>query len=169
MESCSSAATFWKKLPQGLDTVIGTEGPISPAARPAHRPGPAILKDAPIVVLDEATAFADPEDEALIQKTFARLTKGRTVIMIAHRLSTVVGADKILVPGGRPGGEQGTHGALIAARWTVHPDVGRLQSGDSGGNGKRQGGTVMFQTNFQRKYALTDQGVQNTKREPSGR
>ncbi len=57
----------------------------------------AILKDAPIVVLDEATAFADPENEVLIQKAFAVLTRGRTVIMIAHRLSTVVGADKIIV------------------------------------------------------------------------
>ena len=57
----------------------------------------AILKDAPIVVLDEATAFADPENEALIQKALSELTRGRTVIMIAHRLSTVVGADQILV------------------------------------------------------------------------
>ena len=57
----------------------------------------AILKDAPIVVLDEATAFADPENEALIQRAFSKLAAGRTVIMIAHRLSTVVGADQIVV------------------------------------------------------------------------
>ena len=75
----------------------------------------AILKDAPIVVLDEATAFADPENEALIQKAFARLTEGRTVIMIAHRLSTVVGADKIVVlDSGRVVG-QGTHEELLKA------------------------------------------------------
>ena len=75
----------------------------------------AILKDAPIVVLDEATAFADPENEALIQKAFAQLTKGRTVIMIAHRLSTVVGADRILVMDQGRIVEQGTHEELTAA------------------------------------------------------
>ena len=69
----------------------------------------AILKDAPIVVLDEATAFADPENEALIQKALSELTRGRTVIMIAHRLSTVVGADRILVM------EQGSHSVLSTA------------------------------------------------------
>lgn len=75
----------------------------------------AILKDAPIVVLDEATAFADPENEALIQKAFSELTRGRTVIMIAHRLSTVVGADKILVLDEGRIVEQGSHEELTAA------------------------------------------------------
>ena len=63
----------------------------------------------------EATAFADPENEALIQKAFAQLTKGRTVIMIAHRLSTVVGADRILVLDQGRIVEQGTHEQLTAA------------------------------------------------------
>ncbi|MCR4711419.1 MAG: ABC transporter ATP-binding protein, partial [Clostridia bacterium] len=75
----------------------------------------AILKNAPIVVLDEATAFADPENEALIQKAFTVLTKGRTVIMIAHRLSTVVGADKIIVLDSGHVAEEGTHAQLVAA------------------------------------------------------
>ena len=105
-----------EKLPQGLDTVIGTEGTyLSGGEAQRIALARAILKDAPIVVLDEATAFADPENEALIQKAFARLTKDRTVIMIAHRLSTVVGADKILVLEGGRVTEQGAHGELIAA------------------------------------------------------
>ena len=67
------------------------------------------------MVLDEATAFADPENEALIQKAFARLTEGRTVIMIAHRLSTVVGADRIIVLDAGHVVEQGTHDELLKA------------------------------------------------------
>ena len=75
----------------------------------------AILKDAPIVVLDEATAFADPENEALIQRAFAKLAENRTVIMIAHRLSTVVGADQIVVLDQGRVAERGTHAELLEA------------------------------------------------------
>ena len=105
-----------EKLPKGMDTIIGTEGTyLSGGEQQRVALARAILKDAPIVVLDEATAFADPENEALIQKAFVQLTKGRTVIMIAHRLSTVVGADKILVLDQGRLVEQGTHGELTAA------------------------------------------------------
>ncbi|MCR5098191.1 MAG: ABC transporter ATP-binding protein/permease [Lachnospiraceae bacterium] len=101
------------KLPDGMDTVIGTEGTyLSGGEQQRVALARAILKDAPIVVLDEATAFADPENEALIQKAFATLTKGRTVIMIAHRLSTVVGADKIIVLNNGRVEEEGTHDEL---------------------------------------------------------
>ena len=104
------------KLPQGMDTMIGTEGTyLSGGEQQRIALARAILKDAPIVVLDEATAFADPENEVLIQKAFAQLTKDRTVIMIAHRLSTVVGADKILVLDQGRVAEQGTHEELTAA------------------------------------------------------
>ncbi len=105
-----------EKLPEGMDTVIGTEGTyLSGGEQQRVALARAILKDAPIVVLDEATAFADPENEALIQKAFAALTKDRTVIMIAHRLSTVTGADKIIVLDAGHVAEEGTHEQLAAA------------------------------------------------------
>ncbi len=102
-----------EKLKYGMDTTIGTEGTyLSGGEQQRVALARAILKDAPIVVLDEATAFADPENEALIQKAFGTLTKGKTVIMIAHRLSTVVGADKIIVLDNGRVEEEGTHGEL---------------------------------------------------------
>lgn len=103
------------KLPQGVDTVIGCDGVyLSGGEQQRIALARAICKQAPIVVLDEATAFADPENEALIQKGFANLTQGRTVLMIAHRLSTVVNADKIIVIADGCVAEQGTHDGLLA-------------------------------------------------------
>ena len=103
------------KLPQGIDTMLGAGGAyLSGGEVQRVALARAILKDAPIVVLDEATAFADPENEALIQRAFARLACGRTVIMIAHRLSTVVNADKIVVLDRGRVAESGTHEALLA-------------------------------------------------------
>ncbi len=105
-----------EKFPVGIHTVIGTKGVyLSGGEQQRIALARAILKDAPIVVLDEATAFADPENEVLIQKAFAALTRGRTVIMIAHRLSTVVGADKIIVLEQGRIAEQGPHAQLAAA------------------------------------------------------
>ena len=104
-----------EKLPNGMDTVIGTEGTyLSGGEQQRVALARAILKNAPIVVLDEATAFADPKNEALIQKAFARLTQGRTVIMIAHRLSTIVSADQIIVLAEGRVAEQGTHEELVS-------------------------------------------------------
>lgn len=103
------------KLPQGIDTMLGTGGAyLSGGEIQRVALARAILKDAPIVVLDEATAFADPENEALIQRAFAHLACGRTVIMIAHRLSTVVGADKIVVLDQGRVQETGTHAELLS-------------------------------------------------------
>ena len=102
-----------EKLPNGINTVIGSEGTyLSGGEQQRVALARAILKNAPIIVLDEATAFADPENEALIQKALKTLTKGRTVIMIAHRLSTVIGADKIIVLDNGKVAEEGTHAAL---------------------------------------------------------
>ena len=103
-----------EKLPAGMDTVIGTEGTyLSGGEQQRIILARAILKDAPIVVLDEATAFADPENEVLIQKAFSALTQGKTVIMIAHRLSTVIGADKIIVLSNGSIAEEGSHQQLL--------------------------------------------------------
>lgn len=104
-----------EKLSDGIDTQIGTEGTyLSGGEQQRIALARAIIKDAPIVVLDEATAFADPENEVLIQKALAHLMKGRTVIMIAHRLSTVVGADRIFVLEEGHLVEQGSHAKLVA-------------------------------------------------------
>lgn len=102
-------------LPEGMDTMVGTEGTyLSGGEQQRIALARAILKDAPIVVLDEATAFADPENEALIQRAFSSLTKNCTVIMIAHRLSTVTGADRIIVLDEGHAVEEGTHEDLLA-------------------------------------------------------
>jgi ATP-binding cassette subfamily B protein len=102
------------KLPEGLNTVIGTKGVyLSGGEQQRIALARAILKDAPIIVLDEATAFTDPENEALIQKAFENLTRGKTVLMIAHRLSTVQYADQIIVIENGHIPERGTHQELL--------------------------------------------------------
>jgi ATP-binding cassette subfamily B protein len=107
---------FVEKLPQGYDTVIGTKNiHLSGGERQRLVIARAILKDAPIIVLDEATAFADPENEQKIQKAFESLMKNKTVIIIAHRLSTVRGADKIVVIDKGCLVEEGTHDTLVKA------------------------------------------------------
>ncbi len=103
-----------EKLPDGLDTVVGTKGVyLSGGECQRIALARAILKDAPVVVLDEATAFADPENEHQIQKAFETLVRGKTVLMIAHRLSTIQNADQILVLKEGRITEQGTHRELL--------------------------------------------------------
>jgi ATP-binding cassette subfamily B protein len=107
---------FIEKLSQGYDTVTGTKNiHLSGGERQRIVIARAILKDAPIIVLDEATAFADPENEQKIQRAFEKLMKDKTVIIIAHRLSTVRGADKIIVIDGGRVVEEGRHDELVSA------------------------------------------------------
>ena len=87
-----------KKLPQGIDTVIGADGVyLSGGEMQRLSIARAVLKDAPILILDEATAFADPDHEVQVQQALSALSKGKTVLMIAHRLSSVTDADCICV------------------------------------------------------------------------
>ncbi len=103
------------KLPNGIDTIYGTRGVyLSGGEAQRIALARAILRDAPIVLLDEATAFADPENEHQIQLAFNELTKGKTVLMIAHRLSTIKNADVIYVIADGKVKEQGTHDELVA-------------------------------------------------------
>lgn len=127
------------KLPLGLNTKIGTEGTyLSGGEQQRIVLARAILKNAPIIVLDEATAFADPENEHLIQQALKELTKGKTVLMIAHRLSSITDADNILVIDKGKIAEQGTHANLLgkqgiyyhmwneyqqSVRWTMGKEV----------------------------------------------
>ena len=104
-----------EKLPAGIDTVYGTKGTyVSGGEAQRLAIARALLQDAPIIVLDEATAFADAENEYKIKKTFDILLKDKTVIMIAHRLSSVVNADKICVINEGKITEEGTHKELLA-------------------------------------------------------
>ena len=104
-----------EKLPQGMHTVIGTKGIyLSGGEQQRIAIARAVLKNAPILILDEATAYADPDNEVKVQQAFARLAKGKTVIMIAHRLTTVAGADCIYVIRNGEIAESGTREALCA-------------------------------------------------------
>ena len=101
-------------FPDGIDAVVGSKGVyLSGGEVQRIAIARAILKDAPIIVLDEATAFADPENEVQIQKALTELTEGKTVIMIAHRLSAIQGVDQILVMKDGELAEQGNHTALL--------------------------------------------------------
>lgn len=105
---------FVSALPQGYDTVLGENGgTLSGGERQRISIARALLKNAPVIMLDEATASLDPENEVLIQKALARLVRCKTVIMIAHRLKTVVDSDNIIVLDDGKVREQGTHPQLM--------------------------------------------------------
>ena len=103
-----------EKLPKGVDTVVGTRGVyLSGGEQQRIAIARAILKNAPILILDEATAFADPDNEVRVQQALTTLSKGKTVLMIAHRLSSITEADCIYVLQGGQIAERGTHKELL--------------------------------------------------------
>ena len=129
VEAAARAAgcgSFIDHLEKGFDTVVGGGAHLSGGERQRIAIARAMLKDAPIVVLDEATAYIDPENEAVIQQAVARLVENKTVIVIAHRLSTITGADSIVVVQDGRIAAQGRHEALLEScplyreMWQAH-------------------------------------------------
>ncbi|MGS7262385.1 ABC transporter ATP-binding protein [Streptococcus pyogenes] len=128
-DACKKASChdFIKSLPNGYETIIGESGSnLSGGERQRLTIARALLKDSPIVLLDEATAYSDPDNEAEIQKSIDALVENKTVIMIAHRLSTIIGADKIIVLNNGEIEAEGTHKELLgksetyAKMWKSH-------------------------------------------------
>lgn len=121
---------FIRKLEHGYDTTVGGGGAhLSGGERQRIAIARAMLKNAPIVILDEATAYIDPENEAIIQKAISKLVQGKTLIMIAHRLSTIIDADQILLVDQGEISARGTHeqllkkSALYQNMWNAHTGV----------------------------------------------
>jgi ATP-binding cassette subfamily B protein len=123
----SGCHDFIMQLENGYDTIVGgAGGHLSGGERQRISIARAMLKNAPIVILDEATAYTDPENEAIIQQSVARLVSGKTLIVIAHRLSTIAGVDKIFVIKDGNVVDEGTHeellsrGGLYRSMWEAH-------------------------------------------------
>ena len=126
----SGCHDFILSLEKGYDTLVGSSGGhLSGGERQRISIARAMLKAAPVVILDEATAYTDPENEAVIQRSVSKLTEGKTLIVIAHRLSTIVDADRIYVVKDGRIHEQGTHEELLAHHdlyekmWKAHMEV----------------------------------------------
>lgn len=126
----SGCHEFIMGLPQGYETVVGEAGGhLSGGERQRIAIARAMLKDAPIVILDEATSYTDPENEAIVQEAIGRLTRGKTLIVIAHRLSTITGADQIAVVEHGKILDTGTHEELLVRcslyeqMWNAHIQV----------------------------------------------
>jgi len=126
----SGCHEFILGLEHGYDTLVGSSGGhLSGGERQRISIARAMLKSAPIVILDEATAYTDPENEAVIQRSVSKLTAGKTLIVIAHRLSTVTDADKIYVVNNGNIEDSGTHEELLSHHglyekmWNAHMEV----------------------------------------------
>ena len=134
----AQCADILERFPQGINTVLGTQGTyLSGGEQQRIAIARAMLKDADVVILDEASAFVDPECEAQVQLAFQEMAKGRTVIMIAHRLSTVRNADRIYVLDNGRVEEQGKHdellekGGLYAAMWAEYQKAVNWKVGEA--------------------------------------
>lgn len=126
----AGAYEFIERLPQGFDTPAGEAGArLSGGERQRITIARAMLKDADVIILDEATAYADPENEALVERAISELVAGKTLVTIAHRLSTITGADQIIVMDAGHVVAQGGHGELLAScplyarMWADHRNV----------------------------------------------
>ena len=117
-------------LPRGYDSVIGDDARLSGGEAQRVSIARALLADAPVLVLDEATAFADPESESAIQDALSELARGRTVLVIAHRLATITGVDQIVVLDRGRVAETGRHDELLAAGGTYARMWAAHQEGD---------------------------------------
>lgn len=118
---CAQCMDIIEKLPKGMDTVIGTKGVyLSGGEQQRIAIARVMLNNTPIVILDEATAFADPDNEARVQAAFSNLSRGRTVIMIAHRLSTIANVDRIYVVKDGQVIEDGSYPELMAQEGVFH-------------------------------------------------
>ena len=131
----SGCHEFIMNLEHGYETVVGgAGGHLSGGERQRIAIARAMLKNAPIVILDEATSYTDPENEAVIQEAISRLTKGKTLIVIAHRLSTITDSDQIVVVKDGTIQAKGTHEELLKecslyhTMWTAHMDAKEVKT-----------------------------------------
>ena len=128
----AEAHDFIMELPDGYDTIVGERGQkLSGGQRQRISIARAVLKNPPVLILDEATSSVDNETEAAIQRSMERISRGRTMIVIAHRLSTVRNADRIFVLDNGQLREAGTHDQLATAHDGIYASLWRVQTGEA--------------------------------------